>query len=106
MWNIAFLYLLPVESEWNAALSIPLNLTVASLMGCRLFRELKLGLLTGDLTRNGSLSSLVFRDLDNIRSVHEIEMQTFPDIHAGTGRTLRHGGRSDEDIESGGHGGS
>ena len=94
MWNIVFIYGLPAKSEWSSALSIPLNLTVASLMGCRLFRELKLGLLNVDgLPSDGALSSLVFGDLANIshRTGHEVELQT------------RHTGRADENLELGDH---
>jgi hypothetical protein len=49
---------------WNAMV-VPPNVTVASIMACRIFRELKLGLIEGPITEE-AISKLVFRDIGSI----------------------------------------
>ena len=49
---------------WNAMV-VPPNVTVASIMACRIFRELKLGLIKGPITEE-AISKLVSRDIGSI----------------------------------------
>jgi hypothetical protein len=59
-----YIYSPSVRSGWNAVF-IPPTVTVSSVMACRLFRELKLGIIIGPMTE-GAISKLVFRDMGTI----------------------------------------
>ena len=62
--NTAFIYSPLIPAGWNGLLLEP-NITVASILGCRLFRELKLGLYADPIT-DRVISKIVFRDMGNI----------------------------------------
>ena len=72
-----FIYSPSVPSEWNGLLLEP-NITVASIMACRLVRELKLGQFSDPMTE-GAISQIVFIDMGNMprqRSAHAFELRT------------------------------
>ncbi|KIM83629.1 hypothetical protein PILCRDRAFT_819269 [Piloderma croceum F 1598] len=65
-----FIFNPATHSRWSAVF-IPPNLTVASVMACRIFRELKLGLIVGPITgTEGAISKLVFKDIGYIPEQH------------------------------------
>jgi hypothetical protein len=59
-----FIYTPSVPPEWNG-LFIPVNVTVASVMACRLFRKLALGLFKDPVTER-TISKIVIRDMGTI----------------------------------------
>jgi hypothetical protein len=54
----------PTHAQWRAVF-VPLNITIASVMACRIFRALKLGFIVGPMTE-GAMSNLVFRDIGSV----------------------------------------
>lgn len=84
---------------------IPPNITVASIMACRLFRELKLGLFADPMTED-MISNIVIRDMGTIPTEHSrftFELRALDDPGADTGSTSERAawgdeGRSDGDI--------
>jgi hypothetical protein len=62
--TVIFVYTPSMHSVWDGVF-IPPTVTVAITMAYRLFRELKLGLLTGPVVE-GAISDVVFRDIGNI----------------------------------------
>jgi len=69
-----FIYCPLIPPEWNGLLLEP-NITVASVLGCRLFRELKLGLYAEPMT-DRAISKIVFRDIPWQPSGHGFELST------------------------------
>jgi hypothetical protein len=59
--SIVLIYSPSMTPQWNGLLLEP-NITVASVMACRLFRELKLGLFANPITER-EVSKIVFRDI-------------------------------------------
>jgi len=84
--NTIFIYYPSIPPEWNSLLLEP-NITVASTLGCRLFRELKLGLYAEPMTER-AISKIVFRDMGNIPrqpSGQGFELSTLdPEMGAGS----------------------
>lgn len=71
---MVFIYSPSVPSEWSGLLLEP-TITVASIMACRLIRELKLG-QSSDLMTEGAISKIVFNEMGNVpqhRSGHAFE---------------------------------
>lgn len=64
-----FIFKPAVHNGWNAMV-VPPNVTIASIMACRMFRELKLGLIVGPISE-GAISNLVFRDIGSIQE-HDV----------------------------------
>jgi hypothetical protein len=103
----ALIYAPSVQAEWHGML-IPATVTAASVMACRLFRELKLGLFVGPVSE-GAISQLVFRDMGTIPHHHNEDafgLHTFDDasVHAGIGgkrEALGDENPAEEDIELG-----
>jgi len=92
MCTTIFIYAPSVPSEWSG-LFIPLNVTVASVMACRLFRELKLDHFV-DPMAEGVISKIVNRDIGSIpqqQSGHALELQIFGDEGADTAIRTEHG---------------
>jgi hypothetical protein len=103
--SIIFIYT-PSEHKGLTCAFIPPNITCASVMACRLVRELKLGLFVGPMTElEGAMSRLVFRDLAGIeRHGISLEPRGFDDVDKDTGagerRHVPAGGSSSEaDID-------
>jgi hypothetical protein len=74
MCTTIFIYSPSVSSQWNG-LFIPLNVTIASVMACRLFRELKLGRFV-DPMADDVISKIVDKAMGNIpqeQSAHPLE---------------------------------
>lgn len=74
---MVFIYTPSVPSNQRGVF-IPLNMTVSSIMACRLFRELKLGLIVGPTPEEG-ISNLVVRDMGTIppwQTEHSIELNS------------------------------
>jgi hypothetical protein len=102
-----FIYGSCVPPEWRG-LCIPPNITVACTLACRLFRELKLGLIVGPMTEE-AISNLVFREMVTIplqHSQHAFELRTLDDVGVETGisgerNVCGDGCHSGEDIELG-----
>jgi hypothetical protein len=61
---VIFLSYPPIPPEWHNLILQP-NITIASILACRLFRELKLGLFM-DSETEGAISRIVFQDLGKI----------------------------------------
>jgi hypothetical protein len=64
---------------------LPINVTVASIMACRLFRELKLGLLVDPISEE-LISEIMIRDIGTEprqQSEHAFELHIFDDERAG-----------------------
>jgi hypothetical protein len=100
--TMVFIYSPSVGSEWNGV-CIPVNVAVASVMACRLFRELKLGLIGGPMTE-GAISRLVFNDMGHMlqqHSDHAFELHVLDGTGSGLGEigNFWGGGHSDEDFE-------
>jgi len=79
MCTSIFIYSRSLPSEWNGLFISP-NITVASVMGCRIFRELKLGLFA-DVMTDQDLSKIVGRDMgaiQQLQSRHVFELRTQP----------------------------
>jgi|ERR1700690_4402736 hypothetical protein len=68
MCTTVFIYSPSIGSEWNGV-CILVNVAVASAMACRLFRELKLGLIGGPMTE-GAILRLVFNDMGHLPQHH------------------------------------
>jgi len=62
--NTVLIYSPSVPKEWHGLL-MQANFTIASIMACRIFRELKLGLYAQPMT-DGTISKIVFRDLGTL----------------------------------------
>jgi len=69
-----FIYSPSVPSEWNGLLLEP-NITVASIMACRLVRELKLGQFADPMTE-GAISQIVFNHMPQPRGGRAFELRT------------------------------
>lgn len=84
----AFIYSPLVPPEWNG-LFLPPNVTVASVMACRLFRELKLGIVKDGTTEVSVISKMMFKGgRDNVqRSEIAFEMRDLSDPGTGSGFT-------------------
>jgi hypothetical protein len=73
-------------------------------MACRIFRELKLGLIVGPITE-GAISKLVFKDIGYIpeqHSEHTFDLATPDDATVTAGIGITHevnGSRSDQVID-------
>jgi hypothetical protein len=82
--NVIFIYSPSVPQEWQSLLLMP-NITVASIMACRTFRELKLGLFADPMV-DGTFSNVVFRDMAAITqqpNEDSFELHTLdPDMNA------------------------
>jgi len=81
MCTAIFIYSSSVHPEWNSLFMTP-NITVASVMACRIFRELKLGLFADPIT-DGVISNIVFKDMGIIpqpQSGHVFELQNLGDV--------------------------
>ena len=61
-----------INLEWNGIFLQP-NLTIASIMACRLFREIKLGVFNNPINE-GIILNIVFRDIGTVFSQHRLEM--------------------------------
>jgi hypothetical protein len=99
--TVIFVYTPSIRSVWDG-IFIPPNVALASIMACRLFRELKLGLLAGPVVE-GAISDVVFRDIGSITG-RTFELRIVKDAGVGTGREPRVLGdhcRPDVDIELG-----
>jgi hypothetical protein len=87
--NTIFIYSPSVNPGWHSLL-LPPNFTVASVLACRLFRELKLGLFADPLTEP-TISNVVFRDIrtPEQQSRHAFELCTLDNagVDIGSGRT-------------------
>jgi hypothetical protein len=100
-------YMPSVHTDWNGVL-VPPTVTTASIMACRLFRELKLGLFVGPVS-DGAISQLVFKEMCIIPSHHHGDafgLHNFDDatVHAGIGgkrEALTDENCSEGDIELG-----
>ena len=69
----------------------PPNITIASIMACRLFRELKLGLFVKPMTED-TISNIVIRDIGTIPSQHSrfiFELRTLDDTGTDSGGSSR-----------------
>jgi len=80
MCTAIFIYSSSIPSEWNSLFITP-NITVASIMACRIFRELKLGLFADPIT-DEAISNIVFKDMGAIpqpQSGHVFELHTLGD---------------------------
>jgi len=71
--------------QWKGTF-VPLNLTISSVMACRVFRELKLGLIIGPMSE-GAISELVFRDVVRVKqqTEHSIELHRLDNVSVQTG---------------------
>ena len=105
--SIIFIYT-PSKRNGLTCAFIPPNIAVASVMACRLVRELKLGLFVGPTTEiEGAMSQVVFRDMAIIeRRGISFELRGFDGVDKDTGaggrRHVPAGGSSSEsDIELG-----
>lgn len=75
--TMVFIYSPSVPSN-ERGVFIPLMMTVSSIMACRLFRDLKLGLIMGP-TPEVRISKLVFRDMGTVprwRTHHSMELNS------------------------------
>jgi hypothetical protein len=93
-----FIYSHSIPSEWNGLLLEP-NITVASIMACRLVRELKLGHFR-DLMTEGAISKIVFNDMGDIpqqQSGHGCELGVHDNADTDTGGA---GKRDTWDVEN------
>jgi hypothetical protein len=98
-----FIYSSPLRAEW-VGVFIPPNVTVASVMACRLFRELKLGLFPGPPTV-GKISEILFRDVGIItqqHSGHAFELRTLDDAGTDTGTSAKRDVLGDKNHSDGG----
>jgi hypothetical protein len=78
--TVVFIYSPSVPPGWSTLFLVP-NITVASVMSCRLFRELKLGLFVDPMGEE-AMSKIVFRDMATIprhQSGHAYELRTRED---------------------------
>jgi hypothetical protein len=97
----SFIYSKSIPPEWNS-LFVPPNITVSSIMACRLFRELKLGHFIDPMT-DRAISKIIIRDIGTMpqeEDGHDIDDDE--GVDAGVGRQRSFGRDqifSDMDIE-------
>jgi hypothetical protein len=90
---VIFIYSPLVPSEWNGLLLGP-TITVASIMACRLVRELKLGQSSDPMTER-AISKIVFNEMGEMgdvpqqRSGHAFELRSDMGTRDAGDRTTR-----------------
>jgi hypothetical protein len=73
MTTVLCLFCLPEGSTWKG-ITMSVNITVASLISCRVFRELRLGYYA-NTTNDVTLSSLFFEDSHQEHMGHELQVR-------------------------------
>jgi hypothetical protein len=79
MSTVTFLLCLPEKSTWKS-ITVTVNVTAASVMACRVFRELKLGFYADPTTVDG-LSGISSKDVPG-EELDEIELHSLEDQSA------------------------